>query len=101
MHRHPEIAHEPARQKRNRLLADAAGDRAAALWRLDRQRCEASFQGPTPAGAGNPLFWGTESHVMSLLGDAFDLEFVSREMSQVAGCIRLPRQHLLILGRRR
>jgi len=33
-------------------------------------------QPPPPEGAGNPLDWGREEHVSSLLGEAFELRFV-------------------------
>ena len=33
------------------------------------------FQPPPPEGAGNPMAWGDEAHVESLLGDAFELSF--------------------------
>ncbi len=41
----------------------------------DYFRLLARFQPPLPEGAGNPLDWGREEHVRSLLGEAFELEF--------------------------
>jgi SAM-dependent methyltransferase len=41
----------------------------------DLFRLCAPFQPAPPPGAGNPMDWGREEHVRSLLGDAFELEF--------------------------
>jgi ubiquinone/menaquinone biosynthesis C-methylase UbiE len=46
-------------------------------------RLGASFQPAPPTGAGSPVAWGSESHVRELLEDAFELQFVSLETTQV------------------
>lgn len=37
------------------------------------------FSPPLPEGAGRPVEWGREEHVLGLLGDAFDLAFAERD----------------------
>lgn len=41
----------------------------------------APFQPPPPEGAGSPLAWGTEEHIGSLLGNAFELEFSEGDLT--------------------
>lgn len=43
------------------------------------------YQPPPPDGVGSPFDWGREDHVTGLLGEAFELEFVSLESLLVAG----------------
>jgi hypothetical protein len=38
----------------------------------------ARFQPPLPGGAGSPLDWGSEEHIRSRLGAAFDLSIERR-----------------------
>lgn len=45
----------------------------------DLFRLVSPFQPAPPPGAGNPMDWGNEEHVTSLLGDAFDLSFERRD----------------------
>ena len=46
-------------------------------------RLLSGYQPPPPEGAGNPLDWGREEHVRSLLGDDFDLRFEHGNAPQV------------------
>lgn len=49
----------------------------------DLFRMIGAFQPPPPPDAGKPLEWGTREHVVELLGDAFELEFVELESPQL------------------
>ncbi|HZT92497.1 MAG TPA: class I SAM-dependent methyltransferase [Gaiellaceae bacterium] len=70
-----------------RRVCRSGGRLGLACWTPDGTigdffRLASRFQPPPPAGAGNPLEWGTEERVRELLGDAFELEFVKLETPQ-------------------
>lgn len=80
---HEAIARELARVTR------PGGRLGLACWRPDGTmgdlfRVMATYAPPPPPGAGSPFDWGREEHVTALLGDAFDLEFVSLDSILVA-----------------
>jgi SAM-dependent methyltransferase len=73
---HEAIARELARVTRQ------GGRVGLACWRPegtmgDLFRVMGAYAPPPPPGAGSPFDWGREEHVTALLGEAFDLEFVS------------------------
>jgi SAM-dependent methyltransferase len=73
---HEAIARELARVTRQ------GGRVGLACWRPegtmgDLFRVMGAYAPPPPPGAGSPFDWGREEHVTGLLGEAFDLEFVS------------------------
>jgi SAM-dependent methyltransferase len=80
---HEAIARELARVTR------PGGRLGLACWRPegtmgDLFRVMATYAPPPPPGAGSPFDWGREEHVTALLGEAFDLEFVSLDSILVA-----------------
>jgi SAM-dependent methyltransferase len=80
---HAAIARELARVTR------PGGRVGLACWRPDGAmgdvfRVMRTYAPPPPPGAGSPFDWGREEHVASLLGDAFELAFVSLDSPLVA-----------------
>jgi SAM-dependent methyltransferase len=80
---HAAIAGELARVTR------PGGRIGLACWRPEGTvgemfRVMAAHAPPPPAGAGSPFDWGREEHVTTLLGETFDLVFVSLDSLLVA-----------------
>ena len=76
---HARVASELAR------VCRAGGRLGLTAWRASSGAGEmfrrmAPFMPPPVEGAGSPLAWGDEAYVEEMLGDAFELEFLERDV---------------------
>ncbi len=77
---HEAVARELAR------VCRPGGRIGFSAWRPDEEfdGALAEFYPPGPEGAGDPAAWSDEDHVLALLGDSFELQFLAGDSPLVA-----------------